>query len=124
MRTLLAASLLLASTAWAGPPFETDDPEPVGPGHVELYLSAVARRSGPSWEGSLPILEVNYGAAPDLQLHAAFSAGFGRENGAPLAWTPGNVELGAKIRLLHETTWLPQLGFFPLLELPTGDGLP
>ena len=33
----LAAMLLLASPALAGPPFITDDPEPVEPGHWEVY---------------------------------------------------------------------------------------
>jgi hypothetical protein len=32
----------------------------------------------------------------------------------------GDTELGAKYRLLHEGKWLPEVGTFPLLEVPTG----
>jgi hypothetical protein len=32
----------------------------------------------------------------------------------------GDTELGAKYRFLQEGTWRPQIGTFPLLEVPTG----
>jgi len=120
MPKFVLASLLVTSAAWAGPPFETDDPEPVEPGHVELYLSATARRAGASWQGSLPLLEGNLGAAPDLQLHVVAPLAFARDNGGPMLWGMGDVELGAKVRLVHESKWVPQIGVFPMLELPTG----
>ncbi|MGC4122598.1 MAG: hypothetical protein QM765_50115 [Myxococcales bacterium] len=122
MRTLcaMAVSLLAAAPAWAGPPFETDDPEPVEPRHVELYLSATGRRAGNEWTGLLPLVEGNVGAAPDLQLHVLVPMAFHRQNGRGILWGPGDVELGAKVRLVHESKYVPQVGVFPLLEIPTG----
>src|SRR5665213_173600 len=55
--------------AMAGPPFITDDPEPVDLGHWEVYgFSAGASGHGDT-TGLGPSVEVNYGAAPGLQLH-------------------------------------------------------
>ena len=33
----------------------------------------------------------------------------------------GDTELGAKYRFIQETNWIPQVGTFPLIELPTGN---
>jgi hypothetical protein len=55
--------------ALAGPPFITDDPEPVDLGHWEVYgFSAGAGGHGDT-TGLGPSMEVNYGAGPGLQLH-------------------------------------------------------
>src|SRR5579859_6410913 len=68
------AAMSLAGAAQAGPPFITDDPEPVELGHWEVYgFSAGANGHGDT-TGLGPSLEVNYGAAPGLQLH--FIGGF------------------------------------------------
>jgi hypothetical protein len=43
----LLAFMSLTSAVWAGPPFETDDPEPPEPGHWEIYLGATALQVRP-----------------------------------------------------------------------------
>ena len=78
----MAILLLCASgtvrLAWAGPPFITDDPEPVPLHHWEIYLASQAAHDAGGWSGTSPHVEVNYGALPNLQLHLiapiAFSA--------------------------------------------------
>ncbi|HXL72803.1 MAG TPA: hypothetical protein VN963_04175, partial [bacterium] len=53
---------------WAGPPFETDDPEPTDYRHWEIYLGATAQQVlGQGWLGTAPFLELNYGGLPDIQ---------------------------------------------------------
>lgn len=37
------------------------------------------------------------------------------------AFGVGDVEVGAKYRFVRETARRPQVGVFPMLELPTGD---
>lgn len=37
LRVLATLGLLAPATAWAGPPFLTDDPEPTETGHWEIY---------------------------------------------------------------------------------------
>jgi hypothetical protein len=41
--------------------------------------------------------------------------------GTPAVSGLGDVEFGVKYRFLHETNWWPQIGIFPMVELPTGN---
>ena len=121
-RPFLIAALLtvaLSSTARAGPPFLTDDPEPVAWRHFEAYLFGTADRGPGGSAFVVPAFEFNVGAAPNLQLHVVVPAAYvtpGR------AWGLGDIELGAKYRFIGETDRRPQVGVFPQLELPSGDG--
>jgi hypothetical protein len=111
---------VVAAPVWAGPPFLTDDPEPVAAGHWEFYGASqwsIARRAA---SGTCPHLEVNYGAIPQLQLHAIVPAMLGWSSGSAAQYGVGDVELGAKFRFVDESERLPQVGTFPLVLLPTG----
>lgn len=120
---LLFACILLLSFAWiptaqAGPPFLTDDPEPVPWRHYEAYVfGTVDRGSGMTISG-MPAVEFNIGAAPNLQLHMIVPGTYISPEGA---YGVGDVELGAKYRFVQEGKYRPEVGVFPLLELPTGN---
>jgi len=119
---LLMAWLCLSVTrAAAGPPYVTDDPEPVEYQHWEVYLASLLSRDAGAWSGTAPHLEVNYGAAPELQLHAILPMSFARSTDGTMTYGYGDTELGAKYRFVEETSGRPQVGVFPLLEVPTGD---
>ena len=121
-KALLAVGFLAAvAMTWAGPPFVTDDPEPVEYRHWEVYLGSQYEHSGDGAAGTLPHVEVNYGVIPNLQLHLITPVAFSAPSGAPRQSGYGDTELGAKYRFLEETDGTPQLGVFPLVELPTGD---
>jgi len=107
--------------AWAGPPFVTDDPEPVPLQHGEIYLASQTAHAADGWAGTAPHVEFNYGALPNLQLHLIAPLAFSAPTHATSQMGLGDVELGAKYRFLEETEWRPQAGVFPLVELPTGD---
>ena len=111
-------SLCLCSTAIAGPPFLADDPEPVDWHHYEAYVFSTVDRSSGSSSLQLPAVEFNMGAAPNLQLHIVIPSAYVTPPGA---YGIGDVELGAKYRLVQETAKCPQIGVFPMLELPSGD---
>lgn len=119
---LVALSLLAApQRVPAGPPYTTDDPEPVEYQHWEVYLASQNFwTGGEGGDGTLPHVEVNYGAVPDLQLHAIVPVAWARPQGAAFQYGPGDIELGAKFRFVHEGRFVPQVGTFPLLELPVG----
>lgn len=112
---------LVAGHAVAGPPYVTDDPEPVELHHWEVYLSSLYLHGSNGSSGTLPHLEVNYGAAPNLQLHLILPNAFSSMPGGPTLFGLGDTELGAKFRFVQETKTRPQVGVFPLLEVPTGD---
>lgn len=116
------AILAMPGAALAGPPFVTDDPEPVDLNHWEVYAFSAGAVGGHDATGLGPSIEVNYGAAPNLQLHAIVTTAFDAPSGAGGAYGMGDTELGMKYRLLApgDSDWLPQVGIFPLVELPTG----
>ncbi len=119
----LAPGLIIAaSAAHAGPPFVTDDPEPVDLQHFEVYIASQYSRdsSGVSYTG--PHVEVNYGAAPGLQLHVIAPYVTVRPEGGRTERGYGDTELGIKYRFIQERANRPQVGVFPLVELPTGSG--
>lgn len=106
--------------AWAGPPFLTDDPEPVELRHWEFYAASQWSVDRGAADGTLPHVEVNYGALPELQLHVIVPAVLAVGTGAPRRYGLGDIELGAKYRFVDEGERRPQIGTFPLVELPTG----
>jgi hypothetical protein len=121
---LVALFVLIASgSAWAGPPFITDDPEPVDLGHWEVYGFSAGAIGTRDASGLGPAMEVNYGAAPNLQLHVIATAAFDNPSGGRSQMGFGDTELGVKYRLINpapDDGW-PQLGVFPLVEIPTGE---
>jgi hypothetical protein len=98
----------------------TDDPEPVEYRHWEVYLASMVSKDGSTWSGTAPHVEVNYGARPDVQLHVITPAAFTETPGGRSAYGYGDTELGVKVRFVHEGAWVPQVGIFTLVELPTG----
>ncbi len=118
---LVLLSLCCSSAAWAGPPFVTDDPEPVELHHWEFYAASEAAHDHSGTIGTLPHFEINYGAVSNLQIHAIFPIAFSRPNTGESTSGLGDIELGLKYRLVQESAGRPMIGLFPLVELPTGD---
>lgn len=120
---LSAALIAAADLAWAGPPFRTDDPEPVDLDHWEIDVFSTATHVHGDTSGVLPGIEVNYGLLKNLQLHVVAPLAFDKPQGVGTRWGYGDTELGAKYRFLdpEEDDWWPQVAIFPLVELPTGN---
>jgi hypothetical protein len=119
---LLAYVLAMFSRlAVAGPPFLTDDPEPVEYQHHEFYLASEQTSTSGGRDGTLPHFEYNYGAAPDLQLHVIVPYAFSSPADGPRRTGLGDFEIGAKYRLAQETESRPMVGIFPLVITPSGD---
>jgi hypothetical protein len=117
---VILATLGVAGTAYGGPPFVTDDPEPVDYQHWEFYVASADSKTGGDWSGTGPHFEVNYGVLPDVQLHLIAPLAYDVPPDGRSHYGVGDTEIGVKYRFLHETNNLPQIGIFPLLEIPTG----
>jgi hypothetical protein len=117
---LLFVSVIGVRPALAGPPFRTDDPEPVEHKHWEFYTATQYENDGGDLSGTAPSFEVNYGIAPDVQLHLILPSAYSRPKEGPTLFGLGNVELGVKYRFVQESDYVPMIGSFPLLEAPTG----
>ena len=122
-RAVIAVLTLLSSPAIAGPPYITDDPEPVDYQRWEFYAFSQGGRANGETSGVAPSCDCNYGILPDVQLHIQPGAAFRRASGASPAWGPGDTELGLKYRFVEQdkTNATPSIAFYPLLEAPTGD---
>ena len=105
--------------AQAGPPYQTDDPDPVPYHHWELYLVTQDALAGKELDGSAQV-EANYGALPWLQLHAVVPLAYAHPEGGATWWGMGDVELGAKARFVTEGRWRPMIGTFIMTEWPAG----
>src|SRR5665213_1896052 len=79
-----------------GPPFITDDPEPVDFHHWEVYVASIHTNFGGQWAGTFPHVEVNYGAAPNLQLHVIAPWSYTAGPSQPTVFGYGATELGMK----------------------------
>ena len=117
------SSILMSGAANAGPPFRTDDPEPVETGHYEFYTFTSGTHTIDGTGGVGPAFEFNYGVIPDGQFHIIAPAAFNSPADGPNSFGYGDTELGFKYRFIQEDKdgWRPMVGTFPMLELPTGD---
>lgn len=119
----VGVAALIPSAATAGPPFLTDDPEPVDYQHYEFYTFAMGTHVTGDTSGVGPAWEFNYGLIPNGQFHVIVPVAFDSPAGGPSQFGYGDTELGFKYRFIDEDTngSRPMVGVFPLLELPTGD---
>ncbi|MGA2297956.1 MAG: transporter [FCB group bacterium] len=112
--------LLQVQSSYSGPPFLTDDPEPVDLHHFEFYLSSQDLINLHSGSGTLPHFEMNYGPFKNMQLHLEAPIGYSYV-GNKINYGIADIELGIKYRFVEETSSIPQIGTFPLIEVPTGN---
>ncbi len=118
----LICSLFMSGEAIAGPPYRTDDPEPVDFQHWEFYTFSQGTHVSGDTSGALPAIEFNYGLIPNGQLHIVAPTAFDHPAGGQTLFGYGDTELGFKYRFIEEDKngARPQVGIFPMLELPTG----
>lgn len=111
------ALLLVATPVNAGPPYQTDDPDPTDTGGVEAYAFVEG-----DWDrgfGGSAGFEFNYGVSPDVQLSLGLPLDV---TSRPLHVSRGNVELSAKWRFLNDDKNGWSLATFPGVTLPTAKG--
>lgn len=124
---MLAAPVLGAQ---AGPPFQTDDPTPVDYGHYEFYIFGMVDGTPAELDPTGPAFEFNWGAVPNVQLHAILPWGGVMPSNNPI-YAPGgtgvrafgltDMEFGVKYGFIKQTKHRPQIGSFTMLEVPTGN---
>ena len=116
--------------AQAGPPFQTDDPTPVELGHYEFYIFGTIDGTPAELDPTSPAFEFNWGAIPNIQLHAILPLGAVMPSNNPV-YAPGgtgssafgltDMELGVKYGFIKQTKHRPQIGSFTMFEIPTGN---
>src|SRR5262249_14048542 len=116
--SLIILGVAMATPAWAGPPFLTDDPEPTETGHWEIYAPLVeAEGQGGNFEGSAGV-EINYGAAPDVQITVGLPIAYAHDSSGT-EWGAGDIALSLKYRFYHNEDLGLSIAVFPGVTLPT-----
>ncbi len=125
----LAALVCVSAVALAGPPFQTDDPEPVDFKNYEFYTFAASDGTPVETDTVGPAFEFNWGALPNVHLHIIVPAaavlpannpGFAPAGTGPRAFGLGDIETGIKYRFVQEAKHRPMIGTFVMFEIPTG----
>ena len=117
---LLGFAMLSGSAMEAGPPYATDDPEPVELEHWEIYFALAGFHDSNGWTGDAPLMEFDYGAFANTQLSLIVPMAFDAINRQPVQAGYGDTELSVKYRFVEESDWWPQVAIFPQMNLPTG----
>jgi hypothetical protein len=117
-----ASFFLTLHSAWAGPPFVTDDPEPVAHRHWEVnYAITKSWRQGEASAG-MPSVDINYGIVPNIQLHVQPRYSYEKSTEGA-RYGIDDTEIGVKYRFLHiehDDSSL-MVGIYPIYLMPTGD---
>ena len=118
---LVLGLLCCISPLISGPPFWTDDPEPLLRRNWELLLASQHFITANLATGMLPQIEANYGATESLMLHLIVPASYAKPSGLPFRYGAGDIELGFIYRFVKEARSGIDIGTFPHIELPAGD---
>lgn len=113
---LACLAVVLPGWAAAGPPFITDDPQPVDLHHFETFYFSAGSTARDGYGGASGI-DFNYGAAKDLHINIVVPYEYDRPAGGPDTGGIGNIELAAKYRLLHQEGFGWDVAIYPRLIL-------
>ena len=113
--------LLSSKLVIAGPPFVTDDPEPVAEHSWEVNYALSSIKASNDVSAAIPSIDINYGLSENIQLHAQPRYS-NKRDGSNRNFGFDNTEIGVKYRFMHQkqSNSEKMLGIYPMLQLPTG----
>jgi len=118
IRTL--ATVSLATALFAGPPYLTDDPEPVETHHWETYLFMQGVVSHGVKSGLFPAFEANYGPFANAQIQFQIPVVHEQRSDGTRNQGLGDLQVGFKYRFVQEGDAMPQIAIYPQVQAPTG----
>jgi hypothetical protein len=104
----------MPTPALAGPPYMTDDPEPVDLHHTETFLFASGSYGATGREGVSGV-DFNYGLAQDAHVNLVVPLDYAAPKDGEAFSGVGNIELALKYRFFNRNGW--QAAVFPRLYL-------
>jgi hypothetical protein len=117
-RLALGLAALWATPGVAGPPYETDDPEPTELKHWEIYAFVTADGRRADVDGATGV-DLNYGPVPGIQLTATVPGAFAHSRADGWRTGAGDLEIGVKYRFFRDEKRSVQAAIFPRVILPT-----
>ena len=110
-------SFLCTQNIFAGPPFNTDDPEPVPLKSWELYFSTINNYQSHIATGNAPLFEANYGIIKNMHIGISLPTNYTITNSNSI-FEFSTIGLGAKYRFIEESDYIPQIAIYPSIEIP------
>ena len=107
-----------ASPALAGPPYQTDDPDPTDLGKWEIYNFLTFDGRGSDFDGEAG-LDLNYGAVDGVQLTATLPLALAHDPENGWRGGAGDVEVAVKYRFVDDAKHGWKAAVFPRVMLPT-----
>jgi hypothetical protein len=117
----LSALIFFPVVAHCGAPFQTDDPNVVALGHVEVLGFYQGTLTATERSGSLPGFEFHFGIQENTELDITAPVAFNTPSGSATTRGYGDTLLGIKYRLVKQSETLPLVSFVPKVVIPTGD---
>jgi hypothetical protein len=125
LRTFLLAAITalgvlfwgaLPVSAQGGPPMQTDDPGTPGNNNWEINVAYTVQRTTDFNVYGVPILDINYGVGPRIQLKYQVSYLFQSNDGGPLETGLGKSLAGVKWRFYQNDKYKLNISTYPQLE--------
>jgi hypothetical protein len=113
---LILAALSLPSAAQGGPPFITDDPGTPGDGNWEINAALYTERHPTERIYNAPILDINYGLGPRIQLKYQLPYLVDGTDGGPTRSGLGKSLAGVKWRFYDNDEKGLEISTYPQLE--------
>jgi hypothetical protein len=113
---LMLAALSLPATAQGGPPFIGDDPGTPGDGNWEINVAEYAERHPTERLYNAPILDMNYGWGPRIQLKYQVPYLVDGTDGGPTRSGLGKSLAGVKWRFYDSDEKKLEISTYPQLE--------
>ncbi|MBV9576314.1 MAG: transporter [Gammaproteobacteria bacterium] len=122
-RFLLIALLLSTPLCWAGPPYITDDPEPMNYHQYQFFIFANGVQTPQGTGLNVPALEFDYGVIPHLEigLTIPLTINLPKDPEGASAAGLGDIQAAAKYRFFDETPTHPEVAFAPAYIFPSGN---
>ena len=111
---------LLMTTAKAGPPFVTDDPEVPPVGGWEINIPFTLDRTPGLTQMNAPLLDMNYGL-PQLQIEFDIPVAVSSDDRKGTTAGLGDLLYGVKWRFFEDEKTQTQIGIYPQMFAPTGN---
>lgn len=118
---VLICLFFITPSAWAGPPFVTDDPETPEWHGWEINIPFTLDRTKEKWAVQMPLFDINYGFRPNIQLKVEFPLLYVHPVSGGQQFGLGDTLVGIKWQFLEEERRRPQIAFYPQAVLPTGN---
>lgn len=121
-RMLLSALFLFFSQTftWADQ-YLTDTPQTMDFGQVEADIYSALTKVKKDYAIHTPAFETNIGVMTDFQVRVAMPVMLSISPHKKTTYGYGDMDVGIKYRFIHETEVMPQVAFYPRINLPSGD---